>query len=77
MDKLVERHPLHFNLLSTSPEFLLTKTNFYLQSLIERTLNSQVNEFANIGENIFLNISESTVYNKALADGVRPHDTTD
>ena len=31
VDKLVARIPLHFNLLSTSPEFLLTKTNFYLK----------------------------------------------
>ena len=30
VDKLVVWNPLHFNLLSTSPEFLLTKTNFYL-----------------------------------------------
>ena len=29
MDKLVAWNPLHFNLLSTSPEFLLTKTNFF------------------------------------------------
>ena len=31
VDKHVARNPLHFNLLSTSPEFLLTKTNFYLK----------------------------------------------
>ena len=28
VDKLVARNPLHFNLLSTSPEIFLTKTNF-------------------------------------------------
>ena len=30
VNKLVERNPLHFNLLSTLPEFLLTKINFIL-----------------------------------------------
>ena len=33
MDKLVALKPLHFNLLSTSPDFLLTKTFFPGQSI--------------------------------------------
>ena len=31
VEKLVARNSLHFSLLSTSPEFLLTKNNFYLK----------------------------------------------
>ena len=31
MDKLVARNPLHFNLLSTSPDFFIDQNQFYLK----------------------------------------------
>ena len=36
VDKLVARNPLHFNLLSTSPEFLLTKTKWHISKGYEQ-----------------------------------------
>ena len=31
VDKLVERNPLHFNLLCTSPEFFIDQNQFFLK----------------------------------------------
>ena len=51
MDKLVARNPLHFNLLSTSPDFFIDENQFLFAAFI---LRNQMFKEDDLSLNIFI-----------------------